>query len=145
MASRTDLVRRFYEIFASGEVDRVDELLSEGWQLHPAQFGSDGSVQSEKDSVRMVHGMLDDLTYDIEEIHDCGDGTVACRTMLRGTRVGPFLGVEPTRARIELMTMEFHHVQDGRIHRTGHLEDFFGVQQQLLAAAGRAAGPATGA
>jgi hypothetical protein len=32
------------------------------------------------------------------------------------------------------MTMEFHYFENHRIVRTRHIEDFFGVYQQLLAA-----------
>ncbi|MFC3586176.1 ester cyclase [Streptantibioticus rubrisoli] len=38
-----------------------------------------------------------------------------------------FLGVAPTGRRIEMVTVEFHRVEDGRITATWHLEDFFGA------------------
>ncbi|MCQ4044725.1 ester cyclase [Streptomyces rubrisoli] len=33
----------------------------------------------------------------------------------------------PTGRRIEMVTVEFHRVEDGRITATWHLEDFFGA------------------
>lgn len=134
MSTEIDTVRKFYDIFASGEVDRFDEVLAPNWQLLPALFGSDGTVSGEKQTVSYLHSVASDITYTVEEIHDCGDGTVACRNLLKGRQTGPFLGLSATGAPFELMTMELHHLTDGRIDRTWHLEDFFGMQQQLLAA-----------
>ena len=46
----------------------------------------------------------------------------------------PFLNLSVVGARIELMTMEFHYFENDRIVRTRHIEDFFGVYLQLIAA-----------
>lgn len=31
-------------------------------------------------------------------------------------------------------TFEIHRIKDGRIYETGHIEDFFGAYQQMVAA-----------
>ncbi len=137
--SRQDVVRQFYAIFASGDVSRFDDVLADGWELKPALFGMPGTRAGESQAIAYLHGVLSDISYTVEEIYDCGD-VVACRNTLRGVQRGPFLGLFAPGARIELMTMEFHTVKDGRIVRTWHLEDFFGVQQQLRAAGATPAG-----
>ena len=126
-----DVVRQFYAIFASGDVSGFDEVLAAGWELTPALFGMPGTRAGEEQAIGYLHGVLSDITYTVEEIYDCGGGVVACRNMLRGVQRGPFLGLFAPGAHIALMTMEFHTVEGGRIVRTWHLEDFFGVQQQL--------------
>jgi ketosteroid isomerase-like protein len=135
--SNQDTVRQFYAVFASGDVAGFDSVLAEGWELKPALFGMPGTRAGEEQAIAYLHGVLDEITYTVEEIYDCGGGVVACRNTLRGTQRGPFLGLFAPGARIELMTMEFHTLVDGRIVRTWHLEDFYGVQQQLRAAGAR--------
>lgn len=133
--SRIDTVRQFYAVFASGEVDGFDAVLTPDWRLEPAQFGAPGTVDGEKQSVTFVHSVIGEVTYDVEEIHDGGDGVVSCRNVLRGVLKAPFLGLDLPGARVELMTMEFHHFDAAgeRIALTWHMEDFYGVEQALLA------------
>lgn len=133
--SRIDVARRFYAIFASGEVDQFPEVLTPDWQLKPAQLGAAGDVAGEQQSVTFVHSVIGDVTYDVEDVVEGGDGVVACRNVLRGKLKAPFLGLDLPGAPIELMTMEHHHFEPSgeRIAVTWHMEDFYGVEQALIA------------
>ena len=133
MTDRIATVRRFYEIFASGEVEGLDEILADDWELKPPLFGTPGTKAGEQQTIGYLHGVLNAITYTVDDIHESGD-TVACRNMLRGTLKAPFLGLSAPGREIALMTMEFHHFKGDRIAVTWHLEDFFGVHQALLAA-----------
>ena len=126
-----DVVRRFYAAFASGEVAVFDDILTDDWELKPPLFGTPGTVEGEKQTIGYLHSVLTDITYTVEEIFECGDGVVACRNLLKGVQTAPFLGLSSVGAPIALMTMEFHYLKDGRIFKTWHLEDFFGVYMQL--------------
>jgi ketosteroid isomerase-like protein len=134
MSTNTDLVRRFYDAFGRGRTEIFDEILADDWELKPPLFGTPGTRDGEKQTVGFLHGVLSDISYTVEDIYDCDDGVVAARNLLRARQTGPFLGLAPTGGPIELMTMEFHHVREGRIVLTWHIEDFFGVYQALLAA-----------
>ena len=133
MTDRIATVRRFYEIFATGEVAGFDEILTEGWELKPPLFGTPGTKAGEQHTIGYLHSVLDDISYTVDDIHQSGD-TVACRNMLRGRLKAPFLGLAAPGQGIAMMTMEFHHFEGDRIAVTWHLEDFFGVHQALLAA-----------
>lgn len=139
MTDRVATVRRFYEIFASGEVAGFDDILADGWELKPPLFGTPGTKAGEQQTIGYLHSVLGGISYTVDYIQESGD-TIACRNMLRGTLKAPFLGLSARGTEIALMTMEFHHFQGDRIAETWHLEDFFGVHQSLLAAGATAAG-----
>jgi predicted ester cyclase len=127
-------VHKFYDVFASGDVAGFDEILSADWQPLPAVPGNPGGRDGQKGTVHFLRSVLADLVYTVEEIYECNAEVVACRCVLRGAQRGPFLNLSAVGSRIELMTMEFHYFESDRIVRTRHIEDFFGVYQQLLAA-----------
>lgn len=134
MSDDVALVRQFYSSFASGDTSVFDVILAADWELKPPLFGTPGTVDGEKQTVAYLHSVLSDISYTVEDIYECGDHVVAARNVLRARQTGPFLGLAPTGQAIELMTMEFHHVQGEKIRLTWHIEDFFGVYQNLLAA-----------
>ena len=134
-------VRKFYEVFTSGDLAGFDEILAHDWQPLPAVPGNPGGRDGQKGTVQFLRSVLEDIAYTVEEIHECNDDLVVCRCMLRGLQRGPFLNLSAVGARIELMTMEFHYFANDRIVQTRHLEDFFGVYQQLLAAGARPVAP----
>ncbi|MGL4440711.1 MAG: ester cyclase [Bosea sp. (in: a-proteobacteria)] len=127
-------VRAFYDVFATRNVDGFDGILASDWKALPSVPGNPGGREGQKGTVHYLHSVLADLSYTVDEIYACGPEIVACRCTLRGRQIGPFLGLSPTGAPIELMTIEFHYFDGGLIKATRHLEDFFGVHQALLAA-----------
>jgi predicted ester cyclase len=71
-----------------------------------------------------------DLTTTIEDVVVSGD-LVAVRSVSRGVHTGELLGVPGTGRRIEFRASDFHRLENGRIARTWHLEDYFGIATQL--------------
>lgn len=127
-------VHKFYDVFTTGDISGFDEILAPDWQPLPAVPGNPGGREGQKGTVHFLHSVLAELAYTVEEIYECNAEVVACRCALRGVQQGPFLKLSQVGARIELMTMEFHYFEGDRIVSTRHIEDFFGVYQQLLAA-----------
>jgi len=134
MTNHIAAVKKFYEVFSTGDVSGFDDILASDWQPLPAMPGNPGGRDGQKGTVGFLRSVLANLAYSVEEIYECGPDVVACRCLLRGVQQGPFLGLSPTGAPFELMTMEFHYFKEGKIIQTRHLEDFFGAYQQLLAA-----------
>ena len=134
MSSHIAAVRKFYNVFNTGDVSGFDDVLAEDWQPLPAVPGNPGGRDGQKGTVAYLKSVLSNVRYTVEEIYECSPDVVACRCALKAVHSGPFLGLASSGAPFELMTMEFHYFKDGRIACTRHLEDFFGVHQQLLAA-----------
>lgn len=137
--SNIDAVRKFYDVFTTGNTGDFDDILAENWQPLPAVPGNPGGRDGQKGTVGYLRAVLGNLAYTVEEIYACGDNVVACRCLLSGVHRGPFLGLGATHQRIEMMTMEFHRFSDGKIVATRHLEDFFGVWQKLQASGAKPA------
>lgn len=125
------LVRRFYEPLTTGEADLVDEVLTPEWEALPALHAGPGP-DGWKATVGYLRSVLDGLSFTIEDVVASGD-RVAVRSVTRGTHKAELLGVPATGRQIEIRASDYHQVDGGRIIRSWHLEDYYGVLQQLNA------------
>ncbi|KIF78110.1 hypothetical protein QR77_38520 [Streptomyces sp. 150FB] len=122
-------VRRFYEALATGDTALTDKALTADWEAVPAMRTGPGP-DGWKKSIDHLRGIFSGLTVTIEHVVESGD-LVAVRSVGRGVHVGELLGVEGTGREVEFRASDFHQVVDGRIVRTWHLEDYFGIAHQL--------------
>ena len=122
-------VRRFYEALSTGDMALVDEALAPDWEAIPAMRTGDGP-DGWKASIAHLRGVVTALTVTIEDVAGSW-ALVAVRSVSRGTHTGELLGVPGTGRQIEFRASDFHHLADGRITRTWHLEDYFGIATQL--------------
>ncbi|GLW23671.1 DUF4440 domain-containing protein [Microbispora triticiradicis] len=130
MATENEIAaRRFYEALATGDTALVDEALAPDWEAVPALRSATG-LDGWKKSIDHLRGVFSGLTVTIEHIVESGD-MVAVRSVGRGVHTGELLGVEGTGREVELRASDFHQMAGGRIVRTWHLEDYFGIAQQI--------------
>lgn len=62
----------------------------------------------------------------------CHDGEQdCCRSEARGTPVGEFLGIAQSGRAFRIMTIDVHEIEDGRVARTYHVEDWARAARQL--------------
>jgi predicted ester cyclase len=59
------------------------------------------------------------------------DGRAAVRARITGTHRGEFFGIAPTGKPIAIAIHEFHTLGEDRITHTWHLEDWFGMLNQV--------------
>ncbi|MFJ9033723.1 ester cyclase [Streptomyces sp. NPDC102274] len=122
-------VRRFYEALATGDTALVDEALATDWEaVPPLRTGS--GPEGWKASIAHLRGVFSELTFEIEDVVMNGD-MIAVRAVNRAKHTGELLGVEGTGREVEFRAADFHRVVDGRIVRTWHLEDYFGIAHQI--------------
>ncbi|MFI6346138.1 ester cyclase [Streptomyces sp. NPDC050560] len=122
-------VRRFYEALATGDTTLVDTALAPGWEAVPALRAAPGP-DGWKQSVDHLRGVFSGLALTIEHLVEAGD-TIAVRSVGHGVHTGELLGVPGTGREVELRASDFHQVADGRIVRSWHLEDYFGIAAQI--------------
>lgn len=122
-------VRRFYEPLSTGDTSVIDEALAPDWEAVPAMRTGPGA-DGWKASVGHLRGVFTDLTTTIEDVVVSGD-LVAVRSVSRGVHTGELLGVPGTGRQVEFRACDFHRLEKGRIARTWHLEDYFGIATQL--------------
>jgi len=74
--------------------------------------------------------LIPDLNWAVEEMLEDGD-TVVVRSRATGTPVAPFLGVDGEGRSFDMMTIDIHHLENGVITRTYHVEDWSTALRQL--------------
>jgi predicted ester cyclase len=129
-AARAALARAFYTPFNTGQVALYDTVLAPDWIDRPLGPGQSAGRDGLKPVVRAYRAALSGLTVTIEDVVTDGD-KVAIRTTLRGTHEGTLLGVAPTGRRVVFRAADIHRIAGNVIAETWHLEDLFGLMQQL--------------
>ncbi|MCV3205596.1 ester cyclase [Mesorhizobium sp. YC-39] len=76
--------------------------------------------------------IVPDLQWAVRDILVAGDQIVV-RGEATGTPAKPFVGVDPSGKAFKVMSIDIHSVEDGRVARTFHLEDWATGLRQLTA------------
>ncbi|PYG34513.1 ester cyclase [Pelagimonas varians] len=74
--------------------------------------------------------LMPDLDWAIQDMHEDGD-TVVVRSRATGTPVAPFFGVDGQGRSFDILTIDIHEFEEGKIVRTYHVEDWATALQQL--------------
>ncbi len=94
-----------------------------------------GGAKSREQLLPQLQGLarlIPDLSWKIEEVIQSGNQFVV-RGRASGTPVGPFFGVAASGKRFEIMSIDIHTVEGGKIVKTHHIEDWAGAIKQLSA------------
>jgi len=128
------LVETFYRAF-SGDTDLLDKVVAPDWEDIPLSPGQGPGPDGIKP---MIHGIGRSFTDFHIVVHDVidgrgadGNGTIGVRAEMRGTHTGDMFGIPGTDRTVTIPIHEFHLVQEGRLARTWHLEDWFGFFNQI--------------
>jgi len=81
-------------------------------------------------AIAALQNTIPDLAWTIREVLVSGDRVIV-RGEATGTPAQPFMGVAPGGARFRIMSLDVHTIENGRIVRTYHLEDWMGAVRQL--------------
>jgi steroid delta-isomerase-like uncharacterized protein len=124
------LVRRYYEIASSGDLDTLTEVVSPELVIHTAPPGEGSSLETLQATLATVRVGLPDFTFRIDDLFAEGDFVVA-RTTITGTHLGDFFGAPPTGNRFEVPAIDIWRVEDGTLAANWHLEDILSVMEQI--------------
>ncbi len=129
------VVKAFYNFLsnpASQEhADAFISATSEDWE----SIGDYSGKNKKRDQfVGQVSGffakLMPDLNWEIQEMIQEGD-TVVVRSRATGTPNGPLFGVDGAGKSFDILTIDIHTVENGKITRSYHVEDWAGALQQL--------------
>ena len=126
------LAVRFYRPFETGDVTPYEHILTSNWDDVPRLPGQGPGRAGFSTVIAMYHKAMPNLLVHIEQVVIAGN-TVVVRTTATGTQTGPLLGVAATGRRVSFRTADVYQVHDGRIIETHHLEDLFGLYEQITA------------
>ena len=127
------IVTPFYEALnrpaGKDVVKLIEQATSSDWM--PCG-GNDACIPREKfiAGFKSRGDTLPDLKWEIKEILTAGDRIIV-RGEGSGTPSGTFLGIPASGKSFKIMAIDVHTVEDGKIKRTYHVEDWAGAMRQL--------------
>lgn len=128
-ANKAVVERLVRDIVNGGQVDLLDEVLSDEFVAHgvgPGPSGPDGMRRL----IATWRAAFPDWQDQIEEIVAEGD-LVVIKISARGTHNGPLLGIEPTGEAVEWGMIEMVRLAEGKITEQWGYSDFSEVVRRL--------------
>lgn len=136
-ADDKSLVQAFYNFLsnpASAEyAEAFNAVTADSWE----SIGNySGEFKTKEAFTGQVSGffakLMPDLNWDVQEMIQEGDKVVV-RSRATGTPKGPLFGVDGKGKSFDILTIDIHTVENGKIVKTYHVEDWAGALQQLSA------------
>jgi len=123
-------VETLYRAFSEHDPDLLDEAVTTDWQDIPLAPGQEPGRDGMKPLIRGFSAAFPDAKVTVQEIIGA-PGRAAVRAEIIGTHKGEWFGVAPTGRAFTLPIHEFHHIENGRVTHTWHMEDWFGWLHQM--------------
>jgi steroid delta-isomerase-like uncharacterized protein len=123
--------RAIEEVFVAGNLDVVDEILSEDHVHHDPAMPEEGHGREHyKEFASMYRSAFPDVHMQIEDQIAEGD-RVATRWVASGTHEGDLMGINPTGNRVTVAGMTIDRIADGQIAETWDNYDALGMMRQV--------------
>lgn len=119
-----EVVEKIYRAIA-GETDLLDEAVTPDWQDLPSPPDAEHGPAAFKPVIATFHEIFEGATVTIHEIIGC-PGRAGVRAELSGVQVREWMGVPATNEPCTIAIHEFHHIEDGRVAKSWHMEDWVG-------------------
>ena len=123
------LVRRLYDAFNDGDIDRIGEVCTEGFTYHGPGRELAG-LEATKDLMRMYRGAFSDARLTILDQIAEGDKVVT-RCRANGTHDGNLDTIPASGNPINLALIAIHRVEDGRLAEEWELFEELQMLQQM--------------
>ena len=125
------LVQRFFdEVFNNARPDAIDELIADDYLDHSAAPEQAPGPAGARQMYNVFRAAFPDLRITVHEMLAEGD-FVACRATFDGTSRGPLMGAPPTGKPVQLASMVFLRLRDGKIVERWEQADLLGLMLQL--------------
>lgn len=134
MDDHASLIADYYSAFSAtpdADFSRLRQAVAADW----TNTGSPGDVATYDQFVprlAQLQQAVPDLVWTVHDVLVAGDRIVV-RGEGAGTPVAPLFGAPVTGVSFRILSIDIHVVEDGRIARTHHLEDWAGALAQLSA------------
>ena len=124
------VVERYGELWNTGDLAIVDELLTEDFVLCNSEGGETAGRAAFKAGVAHHYDTMTGFRVSIDDVVAEGD-RVAIRFTARGAHTGPFLGSAPSGKPLTWTGMQLLRFRDGRIASIWHQPDDLSLLRQL--------------
>ena len=134
MADDKATVQTFYDFLSNPASQEhavaFEAATTESWE----SIGDYSGTNKTRDKfVAQVGGfgkLIPDLKWNVEEMIQQGNRVVV-RSRATGTPVGPLFGVDGKGKGFDILTIDIHTIENGKIIRSYHVEDWAGALRQL--------------
>ena len=123
-------VETLYRAFSEQNPELVDAVLAPDWDDIPLAPGQGAGPAGIKPIIRSLVEAFPDLQITIHDMVQ-QPGKIGVRAEISGTHQGMLFGIAPTGKKVSFRLHEFHVLKDGLVATTWHMEDWFGLFQQL--------------
>ena len=127
-------VAAFYDLLsnpgAEAQVEAFQDATAAGWESIGNYSGKNKTREAFLGQVGGFGQLIPDLNWAVQDMHQDGD-VVTVRSRATGTPVAPFFGFDGQGRSFDILTIDIHELEDGKIIRTYHVEDWAGALQQL--------------
>ncbi len=135
LADNKAVVQTFYDFLSNpasaDAASAFEAATADNWQ----SIGDySGASKSREEFIGQVSGffakLMPDLNWQVEEMI-VEDTKVVVRSRASGTPNGPLFGVDGKGKSFDILTIDIHTVENGKIISSYHVEDWAGALQQL--------------
>ena len=136
MADDKKTVQAFYDFLSNpaskDHGGKFKTVIADDWQSIGDYSGKSKSGDELVGQMGGFAKLIPDLNWAVEEIIQ-SDNRVVVRGKATGTPQGPLFGVDGKGKSFEIMSIDIHTIEGGKITRTHHVEDWAGALRQLKA------------
>jgi predicted ester cyclase len=128
-----EIVRPIYNALTAASPGDVRVHLESGTTKDWRNCGSTNACDDREATITRWSARIvkvPDFRFEIRDVVTMGNRIVV-RSEVQGTPVGEFLGVAQSGRAFRIMTIDIHEVEDGRVSRTHHVEDWSRAARQL--------------
>jgi predicted ester cyclase len=122
-----------YKAWQTNDLTIIDTLFSPDWQDIPMAPGQKAGPEGLKNLITFFRETFPDIEITMLDIFGTAE-RVAVRSEITFTHDKEFMGISPVNQKVTVTSLELHHLKDGKITHTWHLEDWFGLLMQSRAA-----------
>ncbi len=135
LADNKAIVQTFYDFLSNpastDAADTFKESTSENW----GSIGDySGKIKTREQFIGQVSGffakLIPDLNWEVKEMIQ-GEDKVVVRGRATGTPNGPLFGVDGKGKSFDILTIDIHTIENGKIVSSYHVEDWAGALRQL--------------
>ncbi len=124
------LIQRWYECWNKGDWDGLYRLQSVDFIDHNPQPGQAPGIEGLKQQLDLINTAVPGSQIRIVHLMADGDKVVD-HSVLEGKHTGPSFGIPPSDKSVSVSATNIWRIQNGKIAEIWHIEDIFGLMQQI--------------
>lgn len=124
------IAAQWYKAFARHDAGLLDKILAPNWVDIPSPPHIPHGPEAAKTTMAMLVSAFPDFDIKIEDVLQDGN-KVVIRSTITATQRQAFAGLPATGRSMKIQAIDIHEIENGKIIRTWHTEDWMTGLQEL--------------